>query len=554
MFAHTLNHPRRHPACTSRLGGALLLSLLGLLAPLALYPAHSAAAQRHLAAAFRGAGTLTIAMDGATVDLDPASEQSYASDMVARNIEEALIGFNGASMNSYRPLLATSWSANADKSVWTVHLRHNVRFHTSRCCLSATDVQYSIGRAVKAGLAGSYLYSRFLSDPFKQITVVDPYTIRFNLGRAQPIFPAALTSEYVGLILDAQALRAHASKSDPYAHAWASAHDLGTGPYMLQSWARNQEVLLDRFPAYWGGWSGSHFSRVDVRTVAESSTRRELIERGQADLTFNLTPQDYLALRSNPAVRVVAPYATEVDYAVMTEWGPLASPYARQALAYAFPYAAYIGGVFKGYAKRAYGPIPSALLGFDPHGFLYQTDLNKARALLQKAGVRPGTTLTYDYGTNGGPAGLLLQAQLAQLGIKLKVQHLSDQAMSSILFGTEPPSQRPSLMFQTWWPDYNDPWDMCDPLVASSSAGAAGANAGYYHNRTVDTLLAQMKNAGSATLISDAHKLQDITSRVDPAAIWVAEPAQVTVMASTLRGFVPNPIELHTYGFYALHH
>ena len=220
------------------------------------------------------------------------------------------------------------------------------------------------------------------------------------------------------------------------------------------------------------------------------------MERGQADLTFNLTPQDYQALRGNPKVRFVAPYATEVDYAVMTEWGPLASPYARQALSYAFPYDAYINGVFKGYAKRAYGPIPSALLGYDPHVFHYQTDLAKARALLQKAGVKPGTTLTYDYGTNGGPAGLLLQAQLAQIGLKLKVQQLSDQAMSSIFFGTEPPSKRPNLMFQTWWPDYNDPWDMCDPLVASSSAGAAGANAGYYHNKPVDALLAQMKNAG----------------------------------------------------------
>jgi ABC-type transport system substrate-binding protein len=293
---------------------------------------------------------------------------------------------------------------------------------------------------------------------------------------------------------------------------------------------------------------------VVVRTVAESSTRRELVENGQVDLTFNLTPQDYVALRTNPKVHLVAPYATEVDYAIMTEWGPLASPYARQALAYAFPYTAYINGVFKGYAKRAYGPIPSALLGYDPHGFHYQTDLTKARALLAQAGVKPGTTLTYDYGTNGGPAALLLQAQLAQIGLKLKVQQLSDQAMSSILFGTEPPSKRPNLMFQTWWPDYNDPWDMCDPLVASSAAGAAGANSGYYHDKAVDALLDQMKNAGQQTLVADAHKLQDITGRQDPAAIWAAEPAQVTVMAANLKGFVPNPIELHTYGFYALHH
>ncbi|MDB5057567.1 MAG: extracellular solute-binding protein family 5 [Chloroflexi bacterium] len=497
--------------------------------------------------------TLRLVTPGTLGDLDPASEQDYSSDTIARNIEETLVGFSGAAMDKYRPVLATSWSSNADQSVWTFHLRHGVTFHTGRCCMTADDVKYSIGRTVTAGLGGSYLYSRFISNPAKQIVVVDPYTVRFDLARSQPAFLAALTSEYVGLILDAKAARAHEDKKTHDAHAWITNNDIGTGPYKLQRWQRGTEVVLQRFPGYWGGWSGSHFSTIIVDTVPDSATRREQVERGTADITFNLTPQDYKAMSGNSALQVTAPYATEVDYIIMTEAGPLKSPLARQALSYAFNYDAYIQGLLGGYGKRAYGPIPSALLGYDPAGFKYQTDLNKARALLQQAKVQPGTTLTYAYGSNGAQAGQILQAQLAQIGITLKQQHLSDPAFSSMFFGSGAAASRPNLMFQTWWPDYNDPYDMTSNLIYSKAVGAAGANGGYYANKTVDSLLDAMKTADRGTLTRDGKQLQNITTQQDPAAIWVAEPAQVVVLGKRVKGYVSNPIELHTFGFYSLH-
>ena len=52
-------------------------------------------------------------------------------------------------------------------------LRQGVRFHTGRCCLTAEDVVYSIGRTVTAGLAASYVFGRFLTKPFTQIQAVD---------------------------------------------------------------------------------------------------------------------------------------------------------------------------------------------------------------------------------------------------------------------------------------------------------------------------------------------------------------------------------------------
>src|SRR2546429_5885091 len=224
---------------------AALISSLAILAP------HAALAQHRAHRPFVDSGAVTYATTYATTDLDPVSMGVYVGNlMVTRDIFESLVQYNGPDVNHFLPLLATSWNANGDDSVWTFHLRHGVRFHSGRCCMTAADVRYSIARTVAAKQGMAYLFARYLSNPFEQITVLDPYTVRFDLGRPQYTFIRAIASKFAGLIEDARALRAHATRSDPWAHNWATDHDAGTGPYRLQSWQRGQQVVLTRFGDY----------------------------------------------------------------------------------------------------------------------------------------------------------------------------------------------------------------------------------------------------------------------------------------------------------------
>lgn len=529
-----------------RSSAALLCCILALIAP-------RIAAAQHQAAAFVDSGTVTFVTDQTAADLDPASNEVAGASAIARNIDDGLVEPLGSSLTRFKPMLATSWTTNANKSVWTFFLRHGVTFHTGRCCLTSADVQYNLQRDVLAGLVNSGLMARFLNDPKKQIKTRGPYTIEFDLGRPQPLFINDLSSLYAGFILDSHALKAHVTKSDPWAHQWAQAADIGTGPFTIQSWQHGQQITLARFAAYWGGWSGRHFSKAIIRTIPEAPTRRELLEKGQADVTFDLTPQDNLALQHNPAVKVIAPYGTEVQYAYMTESGPLASTAARQALSYAMNYDAVLKGVWKGFARRAYGCLPSTMLGYDPNQFHYTTNLAKAKALLQTAGIKPGTTLTYmSYETQANEDGLILQAQLAQLGITLKTQLVTEATLTSILYSNTAPNKRPNLLAFGWWPDYNDPYDECNILLNSATAGANGANGGFYHNKTVDALLNQMKYASGETLVSLTHRMQEAAA-LDPSAIWMDEPAQATVLAKSLNGYVFNPVEIQTYDFYTMY-
>jgi ABC-type transport system substrate-binding protein len=68
----------------------------------------------------------------------PADEDDYQSFRVTRLLYDTLLapGFGDV---EYKPLLAESWEANADLTVWTFHLRYNVRF-SDNATFDANDV------------------------------------------------------------------------------------------------------------------------------------------------------------------------------------------------------------------------------------------------------------------------------------------------------------------------------------------------------------------------------------------------------------------------------
>jgi len=66
-------------------------------------------------------------------------------------------------------------------------------------------------------------------------------------------------------------------------HDWMMAPNaIGTGPYKLGQVEQGQQVVLERFDGYWGGWKEGQFDRVIVKVVSEASTRTQMIKNGEA--------------------------------------------------------------------------------------------------------------------------------------------------------------------------------------------------------------------------------------------------------------------------------
>ena len=359
------------------------------------------------------------------------------------------------------------------------------------------------------------------------------------------MFEAALAAPGVGAVVNAAALRAHEVDGD-WGHGWAQTNSdgIGTGPYRVASFEVEEGVILERYPEYWRGWAGEHFDGIAIRVVTEPETRLQLIESGEADIVTTLPLATVRDLAANRQLLVDRRYTLAVSYVAMTVAGPLRSAEARQALCWAFPYDDVIDGVYEGFAKRAVGPVAELCRGFNPNTFVYSTDLDRARALLQRAGVAENTTITYALPAGTGrPAAIpeLFATNLAAIGLQLDIQVVDFATYIDLAFGELPAEERPNLFSFYWSPDYNDAWNQLWPQV-SCAAWQAG-NVGQYCNERVEALLEEAKFATDQTRYFAAlAEIQQIVTRDDPAAIYVAQAQWPTVLRRDLAGFDLNLI------------
>ncbi|HWE63514.1 MAG TPA: ABC transporter substrate-binding protein, partial [Chloroflexota bacterium] len=260
---------------------------LSVLLGAAMAPWASGASPRAARAA--ASDTIVMAYGSAPFSIDPAISYDYAGPAIMRTIYEPLVRMQGSSLTNLEGVLATSWSANAGKTVWTFHLRHGVVFHDGTP-FNAAAVKFSIQRMEAINQAPAYVFAQFVSP--NDVKTPDQYTVQLVLHASAPRLPYALASQYGSFMVSPTAIKAHQVKGD-WAQKWiAAGHDAGSGAYSMGQYVPNQFISFDKFPRYWRGWSGHHVSHVVLQWVNSDTTRSEMIQRGDADIANYFTPQD----------------------------------------------------------------------------------------------------------------------------------------------------------------------------------------------------------------------------------------------------------------------
>lgn len=526
----------------------------GVAAPLAGFGDH-AQVRVAFAAQSRNGSTLILGLDGSPSDLDPHSQYDYRSTSIVRSVYEGLVGLKGGATDEYEGLVAESWEANDDSSVWTFKIRPGLTFQDGSPC-DAAAVKASYERMLAMNRGAVAVFSRFISDP-GQMTTPDEATVVFDCGSPQPLFVTALASTYGPQVVNAKVALEHA-EDDDYGNSWMqlNAEGTGTGAWKLASFEPGQEVILERNENYWKGWEGNHFDRIIVRVVEEPATMRQLVESGDVDIMDRFTV-DFSwieELQANESLVVDISDSTEVTYYAMTEGGALASPEARQAMAYAYPYQEVLDGVFLGNASRANSLIAPAVRGYQEDGFFFETDLDKAKELLAAAGIAEGTELLMTLGAGANDTDAqLFQANLAEIGITLNIEKLDQVSFTALFYGDTPAEERPNFLAWGWWPDYNDSWNVLYPTTACTAWGSAGSNGGFFCNEDVDQLLDEAKNASTLDTYAEIlDEVQTIITKDDVPVIAFGQPKWTTVLHNSVDGFQFNPINLGTYDFWSM--
>jgi peptide/nickel transport system substrate-binding protein len=458
---------KRHRAWPAAAGSALALLLAACGG--ATYHA-SQSPQQSSAQTFTYDTYTPVMIDG----WDPSTE--YSNGIIAMSLMYQTLTHYNSATHQLDPELATSWNSSDGGLTWTFQLRHGVYFHTGRP-MTAAAAKASILRTIQENGGAAYIWGAV-----KTIDTPSPYTLVFHLKYPSPLDLEA-SADYSAYIYDTQAAGTGSLTK------WLNTpHDAGTGPYTLQTWNNGQEfeVILKKFPGYWQGWSGTHYTRVVFRVVPQDTTAVQLLRSGQVSFVEQMSPTLWNSLRGTPGVTLVSSPSWQ-NLLGQLNTQALSLP-VRQAISWGIDYRGMIAAL-SGAGIASSGIVPAGLLGHFSDLPSYGYDPAKATALLHQAGYGPGKkalnlSLTYTQGdTNEGVVATLMKSDLARLNINLSVQSLAWPTQWAKAKSASA-SQHQDIFMEYWWPDYADPYSWFINLLYAEKTPYF--NLSYYANPALD--------------------------------------------------------------------
>jgi peptide/nickel transport system substrate-binding protein len=325
------------------------------------------------------------------------------------------------------PELAESWEFAKDGMSVTFKLKRDAKFHDGTP-VTARDVKWSFDRAVTVGGFPTFQMKAGSLEKPEQFVAVDDHTFRINFLRkdkmAMPDIAVPVPS-----IFNSALVKKHATPDDPWGLNWTKSNVAGGGAFRVESWKPGQETVFARYDD-WKSGPLPKMRRIILREVPSAGNRRALLERGDADISFDLPPKDFNEFAKTDKINESSvPIENSMWYVGMNVTKPpFNNPKVRQAVAYAVPYDKIMSAAFYNRATKLYGAkAPRPANAEWPQAHAYTTDLAKARQLMQEAGVGTiETTLSYDLGqaTVSEPIAILLQESLAAIGIKVTINKI----------------------------------------------------------------------------------------------------------------------------------
>ena len=365
-------------------------------------------------------GTLIWGRGGDSVNLDLAQATDGESIKAGIQIYENLVKFGDNSMD-IEPQLATSWSVSEDGLTWTFKLRKGVTFHDGTP-FNAEAVYHSFARIIDEDHPyhehGKWRYLSLSLGPVKEIKVLDEYTIA--LITEKPYAPLINNlALWLCPIVSPAAMEKYGDQ--------IGRNPVGTGPFTFEKWIKDDQIILKRNQDYWG--DNAHVESIILKSIPEPSSRLMALQSGTIDIADDLDPDSISLVKQKDSLAVMEKPSVNVGYlALNTEKPHLQDVRVRQAINHAIDKETLIQTIYQGLAIPAKNPYPPSIWGYNEDIEPYAYDPDKARKLLQEAGIGSDTTLelwampvSRAYMPEPVKTAELIQAYLSAVGLKAKI-------------------------------------------------------------------------------------------------------------------------------------
>lgn len=358
----------------------------------------------------RSGGTLVVATTIEAPSLEPHTEAADARTRRTVLLYETLVWMD----NELRPQpqLAEEWEQE-DDTTFVFKLRRGVTFHNGKE-LDGWDVKYSYERLIDPDVGSPGRGDLIMID---SIEVPDKYTVRFKLKYPYAAFLAALGGRYSAVIpadyvQTGQELQLTA---------------MGTGPFMVESWERNQRLVLKKNPNYWD--SGKpYLDQLVIQIIPDETNTVAALRTGEIDMAIIENPEYFLLLQGEPGLVATRYPAIRWDvFDLACDMKPTDDPRVRKAILLSLDKQAI--------AQAAAQGVATVIGGLPPAMTLYaakleelpnqQRDLDQAKALLREAGYGDGVEMTLrsiiSYPTLMAAA-QVIEANLREVGIRATIE------------------------------------------------------------------------------------------------------------------------------------
>lgn len=353
--------------------------------------------------------SLTVVIPTDVGKFNPQYTMTHADIYLGYQIYEHLVHYVDG---EWKGQLADSWEFSDDKKTVTFHLREDAAFHSGDP-VTAEDVKYSFDLNLeRPGMASN-------REKIVDIKAEDEHTLSITMSYPKESILFELATPTWGIMN-----KSYCEENGEDAFI----NPDGSGAYKLKSWNKGSSIELEAYEDYTG--EIGNIKNLKFEIIPDQSTAVIALEDGSVDLIVNAAAANVTLLQDNEAVEILSGAShTSSKLYMNVRSGETESKELRQAIAYAINRDSINTVIYEDRGEVSTG-VFSDFMYYSGIDFSYEYNIEKAKELMKKAGLS-NVSLTIKTSENyGSEVPTLIQENLAEIGIELKIESLESSAHS----------------------------------------------------------------------------------------------------------------------------
>lgn len=470
--------------------------------------------------------TINIAQEGDPRTFDPHFGNDGFSLRINRLLYSRLLEKN----SNMETVLGVAKSYKfIDNKTIDFTLKDNVFFQNGEN-LTSEDVKFSFERMKKSPRIAGVL------PPIKEIIIKDKYNFQMILEKPFSSIIDQLTHPALSIVSKNYLIK----NPDILVE-----QPMGSGKYILESWAPGEGLVLERFENYFD--TKPAYEKINIRTIPLATNRTIALETEEADIAFSLPPQDEKTINNNKNLKFISKPSYSYTYMGLNlKKDIFQDSNIRKGINLAIDKDAILEVVLNGEGKIANSPVAEGVKGHNPNLKNLGYDKDEASKLLTPL---KGKTLTLATMSNNIDiqTAEIISGYLNDIGVNVQITVLEPS-----IYWVKTNSGEFDMFIGSWGSVTGDSDYALYPTHHSSAFGAPG-NRTFFSNENVDKLLEEARS----TL--DQNKREKIYQQIQE--IIVNNNSEVMLFYRDLNGalnkkiqnFEMYPIPIHDYSLGTIH-